>query len=186
MTGPTGGSRHVALLRGINVGGRHKLPMQQLVRMFEAAGGSSVRSYIASGNVLFDAREPAAARIARAVAAAIAERFGFEAPVVLRSAGELQAVVRANPFVAAGDEPGALHVLFLVDRPAAAQAAALDPARSPPDRFELHGRELFLHCPNGVARTKLTNDYFDRQLGTIGTMRNWRTVAKLAELCRHR
>jgi uncharacterized protein (DUF1697 family) len=114
----------------------------------------------------------------------IDEEVGLRVPVVLRSADELAAVVAKNPFVRAGADEDQLHVMFLAAKPTAAQARALDPARSPGDEFALVGRDLYLKLPNGVARTKLTNAYFDKALGTVGTARNWRTVLKLVELSR--
>jgi uncharacterized protein (DUF1697 family) len=174
--------RHVALLRGINVGGKNKLPMKQLVALFETAGCSDVRSYIQSGNVVFTADAALARRIASHIAAAIHDRHGLTVPVVMRSAEELQAVASGNPFLGAGVDPKQLHVGFLAEEPSRSAIAALDPDRSPPDRFELRGRELYLHCPNGMARTKLTNAYFDAKLATTSTMRNWRTVLKVREM----
>ncbi|MBI2893746.1 MAG: DUF1697 domain-containing protein [Deltaproteobacteria bacterium] len=207
---------HVALLRGINVGGKHLVPMKSLAAMFEHAGCSDVVTYIQSGNVVFRAKDAAVRRLAGAIRGAIEERFGLRVPVVLRSAAELREVARQNvfeiprparapslhvpkaakdvpvglsvvgigtPFLAAGAAPGELHVAFLADLPAAAAVAALDPKRSPPDELVVRGREVYLRLPNGVARTKLTNAYLDSKLGTTCTMRSWKTVLKLAELC---
>ena len=84
--------------------------------------------------------------------------------------------------MAAGAETDKLHVVFLADLPDGAHVEALDPNRSPSDEFAVLGREIYLHCPNGLARTKLTNNYFDSRLSTTSTMRNWRTVLKLLEL----
>jgi len=173
---------YVALLRGINLGGKNKLPMKDLVLMFDGAGCSDVQTYIQSGNVVFCATEAGASRVPTLVAKAIADRLGFKAPVVLRTARELQAVARGNPFLKAGADPDTLHVVFLADRPPPAKVAALDPARSPPDEFQVRGREIYLRCPNGLGRTKLSNAYFDSKLGTISTVRNWRTVLTLAEM----
>lgn len=173
---------YVALLRGINVGGRNLLPMAELVELFTAEGCAQVRTYIQSGNVLFRASRPLAARLPGRIAAAVAERKGFAVPVVLRTARELQAVLAGNPFVVRGAAAEALHVLFLAGRPAPARVATLDQGRSPPDEFAVRGREVYLCLPKGVARTKLTNAYFDTRLGTTSTMRNWQTVARLAEL----
>jgi uncharacterized protein (DUF1697 family) len=103
-------------------------------------------------------------------------------PVVLRSAAELRAVVRGNPFLEAGADPATLHVAFLADRPTAAAAASLDPARSPPDAFAVRGREVYLHLPNGGARSKLTTAWLDARLDTVSTVRNWRTVERLLAL----
>ncbi|MFN7134888.1 MAG: DUF1697 domain-containing protein, partial [Myxococcales bacterium] len=90
--------------------------------------------------------------------------------------------VSTNPFVAAGAAEDSLHVVFLADAPSPTKLATLDPARSPPDRFEVRGRDIYLHCPNGFARTKLTNAWFDARLGTVSTVRNWKTVQKLLTL----
>lgn len=169
----------IALLRGINVGGRNKLPMKELVILFEAAGCQAVRSYIQSGNVVFDPGASSASSVAVRVADDIEARFGFRSPVVVRYAHELAAVVTANPFLAAGAEAAALHVAFLAHEASPEAVSSLDPDRSPGDQFAVQGREIYLHCPNGLARTKLTNAYFDRQLATISTVRNWRTVSKL-------
>ena len=102
-------------------------------------------------------------------------------PVVTRSAVELRRAVEGNPFLAAGADVATLHVGFLASEPKAEPVAALDPARSPPDRFEVRGREIFLCLPDGVARSKLTNAYFDSKLATTSTFRNWRTVLTLLE-----
>jgi uncharacterized protein (DUF1697 family) len=167
---------NVALLRGINVGGRNLLPMKELAALVADAGGRNVRTYIQSGNVLFDAGAAVAARMAAIVRKAIAKEFGFDVPIVLRTAEELARVVKSNPFP---KETEALHVAFLADRPA---VEALDPTRSPGDRFVVRGREVYLHLPNGVARTKLSSAYLDSKLATVCTIRNWKTVLKLLEL----
>ena len=173
---------YIALLRAINVGGTKKLLMAELRAMFEAAGCADVRTYIQSGNVVFRAEPVLAARIPELIEAEIAETKGFQVPVVTRTAAELDAVVSGNPFLAAGAEPTKLHVGFLAEAPSATRIANLDPDRSPPDAFEVRGREVYLHFPNGTARSKLTVDYFDRTLGTTITIRNWRTVGKLLDL----
>jgi uncharacterized protein (DUF1697 family) len=173
---------HVALLRGINVGGKNLLPMKELVRLFEKMGCVDVVTYIQSGNVLFSNPAAALDGFAGEMAAAIEKRFGLRVPLVLRSAQEIATVLAKNPFLTRSTDPKALHVAFLAAKPAAANAARLDPKRSPGDAFELRGRDLYLHLPNGVAKTKLTNDYFDRTLATVATVRNWNTVGKLVEM----
>jgi uncharacterized protein (DUF1697 family) len=180
----TGGkaSTHVALLRGINVGGKNRLPMAELVAMFERAGCSDVRTYIQSGNVVFSAPAPVAAQVGTKVSAAIEKQLGLRVPLVLRTAAELRAVAAKNPFLGAGEDTARLHVAFLSALPTAAAGAALDPKRSPPDRFALARRDLYLCCPNGMGRTRFTSDYLDRTLGTVSTVRNWNTVLALCEL----
>jgi uncharacterized protein (DUF1697 family) len=176
------GDLYVALMRGVNLAGKNKLPMKDLAAMFAEAGCTDVVTYIQSGNVVFRATEACAARLPAAISKAIADRLGFRAPVVMRTAGELRGVARGNPFLRAGAEPESLHVVFLADRPSPARVATLNPERSPSDEFEVVGREIYLRCPNGVGRSKLTNEYFDSKLATTSTMRNWRTVVKLVEM----
>ena len=173
---------HIALLRAINVGGTKKLLMAELRAMFEAAGCADVRTYIQSGNVVFRAEPELAERIPKLIEAEITAAKGFQVPVVTRTAAELDAVVRGNPFLQAGADPVHLHVGFLAEQPGAPQVADLDPNRSPSDAFDVRGREVYLHFPNGTARSKLTVDYFDRTLGTTITIRNWRTVGKLHDM----
>ena len=173
--------RHVALLRGVNVGGKNLLPMAELSRLFVDQGCDDVRTYIQSGNVLFRADAPTRARLAESLPAAIRRRFGLDVPVILRSRAEFEGAVAANPFVAAGADPATLYVGFLGMHPTAAKVSTLDAGRSPPDAFRVIGREIHLRLPDGIAKTKLTNAYFDRVLATTSTFRGWRTVL---ELCR--
>jgi uncharacterized protein (DUF1697 family) len=179
---PTSVPTWVALLRGINVGGKNLLPMTDLAGLFEEAGCAGVRTYIQSGNVLFTASRARAEKLPGLIASGIADRFGYQVPVLLRTAADLGETIRQNPFLEAGASENWLHVLFLADQPDAGRAAALDPLRSPPDAYAVRGREIYLRLPNGGAKTKLTNAYFDSRLATISTVRNWRTVLKLFEL----
>lgn len=170
---------HVALLRGINLGGKNKLAMRDLVGLFAAAGCTDVQTYIQSGNVVFRATEAVAATLAGTIRAAIEREHGLKVPVVLRAAEELGRVAQVNPFLGRDGDTEALHVMFLDGAPSAAAIASLDSRRSPPDEFVVVGREVYLRCPNGLGRSKLGNDYFDRKLATISTVRNWRTVLRL-------
>ncbi len=173
---------YVALLRGINVGGKNKLPMKDLCAMFAAAGCADVRNYIQSGNIVFKAKPALATKVPGLIAASIARRFGLEVPVVLRSADEMREVSVRNPFLDACENLGWLAVGFLADPPDPKRLASLDPHCSPPDAFVVHGREIYLRCPNGLGLTKLNTNYFDSKLATVSTFRNWRTVLTLVEM----
>ena len=173
-------STHVALLRGVNVGGKNCVPMKDLAEIFAKAGCGDVRTYIQSGNVVFRATPAIAEGVPSRITAQIAKRFACQVPVVLRTAEQFAVAVRSNPFREVPQE--ALYVYFLAGVPDAARAAQLDPGRSKPDAFIVHGREIYLHLPNGMGRSKLTNAYFDSKLATTSTARNWRTVLKLLEL----
>ena len=180
-TATTGEQRYVALLRGVNVGGRNKLPMADLRDIFAEAGCAAVQTYIQSGNVVFEATQDLAERVPEIVTLVIRRRFDIETAVIVRSREELRQVADSNPFDTSGD-PRLLHVAFLQDAPGAEAVARLDPERSPPDAFAVRGRNVYLHYPNGVARSKLTNEYLAAQLQTVSTTRNWRTVLTLLEM----
>jgi len=176
------GEPYVALLRGVNVGGKNRLPMSSLVDLFTTVGCRSVETYIQSGNIVFQATERVARAVPEAVSDGIAKRLGFRIPVVMRSATELQSAAKLNPFLRAGVDVATLHIAFLKERPTPARLASLDLRRSPPDELIALGRELYLRLPNGGARSKFTNAYLDAKLVTTSTVRNWRTVLKLVEM----
>jgi uncharacterized protein (DUF1697 family) len=173
---------HVALLRGVNLGGKNRMPMVDLAQLFVENGCADVRTYIQSGNVLFRVSEAKAEKLPGLIAKRITEVFGYRVPVVLRTAGQLADIIDNNPFLKAGAPEEMLHVFFLSSRPESCNIACLDPLRSPPDAFFVREREIYVQLPNGVAETRLTNAYFDSRLATICTGRNWRTVLKLREL----
>ena len=174
---------YVALLRAVNVGGRNSLSMPKLREVLAGKGLDDVSTVLQSGNVLFTSSKSEAS-VTKLVRETIADEFGLEGAVVVRSAAELTAVAKQNPFVKRGEErdPKSLHVAFLEKAPAKAAVRKVDPDRSPPDAFDVRGREVYLSYPNGSGRTKLTLSYLERVLGVQGTARNWRTVQRLAEL----
>ena len=174
-----GEARRVALLRGVNVGGKNKVPMRALCEVFAAAGCTEVASYIQSGNVVFRSGL-SDGELQEQLAAAIADQFGFAVPVVVRTAGEMEAALRANPFTEVAEERVA--VMFLRERPTVEAVARLEADRFLPERFAVVGGEIFLDMPNGAGRSKLTTAYFDSRLKTVGTVRNLRTIRTLAEM----
>jgi uncharacterized protein (DUF1697 family) len=173
--------RYVALLRGINLGARNKLAMSDLRALVEAVGGKDVQTYVQSGNVVFETGA-APATLERELPEAIRRAHRLDVPVLVRSAAELGAIVKQNPFVKGGADEKSLHVTFLDKKPKQAVVKALDPASSPPDELRVVGREVYLHCPNGYGRSKLSNAFFEKRLDVVATTRNWRTVTTLAEL----
>ncbi|HLT38518.1 MAG TPA: DUF1697 domain-containing protein [Enhygromyxa sp.] len=174
-------SMTLALMRGINVGKANRLAMADLAAAFAELGCTDVVTRGNTGNVLFRAPATVLRRLPKRVQALLLERHGVKSPVILRSQAELAAICRQNPFVAEGCDPGTLHVTFLAAEPERARVAALAPERSLPDRFAVIDREVYLHCPNGLARTKLSNLWFDRELATISTVRTWNVVSQLHE-----
>jgi uncharacterized protein (DUF1697 family) len=170
--------RWVALLRAVNLGARNKVPMAELRTLLEEAGYKGARTYIASGNVLFDSARGRAA-VARELERLVAGSFGLETTAIMRTPDELAAVVAGHPF---GADTSHSHVAFLAAEPkpdAAERFAAVDPT---PDRAVLAGMDVYLQYPAGVQGSRLSAARLERLLEVRATHRNWRTVAKLAEL----
>jgi uncharacterized protein (DUF1697 family) len=173
--------RYVALLRGINLGARNKVAMADLRELVERLPGDDVTTYVQSGNVVFESKV-AAGGLGATIEKEIKSELGLEVRVLVRKPAELEALVAKNPFVKQANDQKQLHVTFLAERPAAAKVKQLDPRHSEPDEFRVAGREVYLYCPNGYGRSKLSNAYFEKKLGVAATTRNWRTVTALAEL----
>lgn len=167
-------ARSVGLLRAVNVGGR-KLAMADLRRITEAAGGRDVETYLQSGNVVF----AGGAGVSQALERAIADEFGLDVAVLVRSAKALAGVVAAKPF---GAEGAAVSVTFLSAAPARALVSAIDPAAYGADEFVVHGKEIYIHTPDGYGRSKLVNAFWERKLKVAATTRNWNTVLALTEM----
>ena len=177
-----GAGAHVALLRGINLGSRAKVRMDDLRRLFVDLGAVDPTTYLQTGNVVFRAGDGGEPPPAEAIERRIARDLGLEITVLLRTAGEFAAVVASNPFPAAGADPKRLHVTFLAARPAGDRAGAVEGARDDVDELALVGREVYLHCPNGYGRTQFSNAWLERRLAVRATTRTWGTVTKLGAL----
>jgi uncharacterized protein (DUF1697 family) len=184
---------HVALLRGINVGGKNKVPMAELRDVVTSLGHTGVTTYIQSGNVLFTTSEDDTAKLAAALEAAIAEAFGVRSPVVVLSREDLARVLDTNPHPEEPN-PKLVHVVFLnaepppdvLDRLKAAQSAAA--AKGSADTVTAIGPALFLHTPDGFGTSELAQVVLrilsvPTKTGITATARNWSTATKLLALC---
>lgn len=170
--------RWVALLRAVNLGARNKVPMAELRALLEEAGYGNVRTYIASGNVLLDGSQRAAA-VAHDLEQIVADAFGVTTTAILRKPAELSAVVTGHPF---GRDTSRSHVVFLAKRPAAETAERLTSADHSPDRAVLAGKDVYVQYAAGVQGARLSATRLERLLGVPATHRNWRTVTALALL----
>jgi uncharacterized protein (DUF1697 family) len=169
---------YVALLRGINVGGRTKVAMPGLKSAFEACGADHVTTYIQSGNLVFTHAERSEPKLDKALTKVIADYAGFDIPVMLRTAAQMKAVVAKNPYPAASGTT--LHVLFFTADVDQAALAKIDLAPFAPEEATAVGRELYLFLPNGMGKAKLPLALAKLKVPT--TARNWNTVTKLAEM----
>jgi uncharacterized protein (DUF1697 family) len=173
----------VALLRGINIGGHHKIRMDALRDLCESLGWRDVRTHIQSGNVVFKTQARDLARLAGRLEGAIEQRFGFRPAVMLRSAGELRSVVARNPFGGRQGVDGAkLAVTFLSSAPGADARDCVARMKTDPEEVRLDGREMYVHFPNGQGRANLTFGAIEKALKVAGTIRNWNTVTKLVAM----
>lgn len=180
-------SRYLALLRGINVGGRNKVTMTDLRDLAAALGHTQVATYIQSGNLLFTSTSDDAIRVADELEAAILARLGVRSPVVVLSGGDLAQVIAGNPFP---DETSSscLHAIFrreaigADDIAAVASAVARVRAAGSSDDAAVVGRTLFLRTPGGLGRSELAAALARSRVQTAGTARNWATVTKLMRL----
>jgi uncharacterized protein (DUF1697 family) len=177
-----GGRRktYVALVRGINVGGRKRVSMPDLRALVASLGAEDVATYVQSGNVIFKSAD-SSGKLIEFIEKRIRRDLGLSVTVLLRTRPQLAKVLAGNPFAGGGRELTKLHVTFLADKPDRARIRELDPERAEPDEFRVVGQEIYLYCPAGYGRSKLTNAYFEKQLGVVATTRNWKTVTKLAE-----
>jgi uncharacterized protein (DUF1697 family) len=173
----------IALFRGINVGGKGRLPMKELVPVLEGVGLREIRTYIQSGNVVF--RGPATDRghLARTIGAAVRKSHGFEPAVLLINPGRLEKALQANPFPEGEAAGSTLHLGFLASVPPRPDLPGLERLRAPGERFLLKGDVFYLHAPDGIGRSKLANGA-ERLLGVPMTSRNWNTLSKLREMTR--
>jgi uncharacterized protein (DUF1697 family) len=175
-------TRFIALLRGINVGGNNPVPMAGLREVCQAHGWGGVRTYIQSGNVLFEAGGPPDILEAE-LELGIRRRFGLAIPVLVRSAADWEGYVRGNPFpVQARAEPNRVMLGISKHPPDAGAVDALRERATAGEGVERAGDVLWFHFPAGPARSRLTPAVLDRLAGSPVTLRNWRTVLKLAEL----
>ncbi|GAA3179480.1 DUF1697 domain-containing protein [Blastococcus jejuensis] len=174
-------TRYVVLLRGINLGKARQVAMPRLREVLTGRGHEAVRTHLRSGNVLLDSPLDEGA-LAADVRAVIEQEFGFEVPVVVRTAAEVAAVVAGDPFESLATDPARYLVTFLQEPPPPDKVDALPTADG--GDYLVRGRELYLWLPDGIQNTPLAAWKWDRLLGIPGTARNWNTVTKLAELAR--
>lgn len=169
---------YIALLRGINVGGHHSLPMKDLKIALEKSGCIDVCTYIQSGNVVFRSPLTDGVRFTQQLTAALSRSHGFEPRVLLLTRSEIERAAAANPFAEADANPTSVHLFFLAERPKTPNLASCEAVKAKTERFELKGKILYLHTPDGFGNSKLATRA-ERLLGVDATARNWRTVTTL-------
>ena len=178
----TEGYTWIALFRGINVGGKRIVPMQELRQLFTDCGLQEARSYIQSGNVVFRAASQDRGRLTADIARAVAARFGFEPTVLLLEIDALAAAIASNPFKRAESSPQSLHLYFFTERPTNPDIQGLNQWKSGKEAFVLADRVLYLHAPDGIGRSKLAAR-IEKLVGDA-TARNWRSAIKILAIAK--
>jgi uncharacterized protein (DUF1697 family) len=175
-------ARHIALLRGINVGGHKKVPMADLRAALADAGFEDVKTYVQSGNVALTAKERSPAKVGRKVEQAIEDAFGFDVAVVVRSREEIAALVEDDPLGDVATNPTYRVVVFLAEKLDPKRVADVDPAAFAPEAFALRDYETVMWAQDGQRDSKLVKTLSEKRTGVVGTARNWKTVLKLLDL----
>jgi uncharacterized protein (DUF1697 family) len=173
----------ISLLRGVNVGGHHKIKMDALRALYESLELQQPQTYVQSGNVVFRTKERNLVGLAQRIEDGIERSVGFRPAVILRTLPEWRDVIARNPFgKRSGIEPSKLLVSFLAAEPAKDALAKVLEIETKPEELHASGRELYIYFPDGMGRSKLPWASLDKVLGSPGTGRNWNTVKKLLEI----
>lgn len=171
---------HIALVRGINVGGRNRIAMADLRELAESLGFDRVQTVLQSGNLIFDSGRRTGPALEQKLEAETANQFNVSVDYVVRTAHDLQKLIDRNPFPDEAErEPSRFVVVALKDAPNPKNVRSLEAAIQGPERVRAVGKQLYIVYPKGQGRSKLTNAVIERTLGLRGTARNWNTMLKL-------
>ena len=170
----------VSLFRGINVGGNKPVRMDALKELHEALGLHGVATYIQSGNVVFTSDDADPAQLAKQIEERFAQKFGFQASVVVRTAAQFSDIIANNPFQnQPAKESNRVVVMFLASHAVSTAQEDILKTYAGPEELHIIGQEAYIYYPDGMGRSKLTNTFLEKKLKTRGTARNWNTVLRL-------
>ena len=176
-------NHYISLLRGINVRGQRRIRMEELRALYESLNFNNVRTYLQSGNVIFDSHKSSISGLTNTIETAIEQTFGFSVTTLIRTKKEFYNLIESNPFLdECNGDITKLHVTFLSDTPSSSSVIEIKEVDYGSDQLFISGKEIHLYCPNGYGRTKLSNNFFERKLGMSATTRNWKTVTTLFDL----
>lgn len=179
-------AKYLALLRGINVGGKRKILMADLRALLEANGLNNPKTYIQSGNVIFESKRKLNPKTVEAkIKKAILDQYGFEVPTLVRTEQEWKNTWENNPYAKTGTgdiDIKRLHLTFLADLPTSDAIEQLKEFQYPPDKYERMEKDVYICCEGSYRDCKYTNTFFEKKLKVSATTRNWKTVTKLMEM----
>ena len=169
---------YIAILRGINVGGHKKLPMEALRSLMEAPHFTAVRTYIQSGNIVFRSELQDNSKITALISDNIFNEFNYEVPVIVKTLAQWEQAIVKNPYK--GKPIKQVLFTFLKEKP----NKHIDLSGYGDTQATLQEDVVHLYCPNGYGKTKLNTNFFEKELGILATTRNWNTVEKLLQLAK--
>lgn len=173
--------KYIAILRGINVGGHRKILMVDLKVLLKKIGLKKCITYIQSGNVIFLSDKPAET-LEKQIQQAIFKKYGFEVPVMVRTANEIEIVFNSNPFLSKESDSKKLYVAFLAENPIQENIENFNAIQFEDANYSLKGQHLYICYETKSSNSKLTNNLIENKLKVTATSRNWKTVTKLFEL----
>ena len=176
---------YISMLRGINVGGQRKIKMEDLISLYESLGFKYVKTYVQSGNVIFASPQEDPRELSKSIEAKIKQGFNFDVAVLLRTMAELHRIINDNPFLEEkGMETDKLYLTFLSGAPTGLGVGKVNEKNGGSDKFIVSNREIYLYLPHFYAKTKFSNDFFERKLCVAATTRNWKTVNALLDIAK--
>jgi uncharacterized protein (DUF1697 family) len=175
---------YISILRGINVSGHKMIKMDALRKMYEELGFKNVKTYIQSGNVVFQYKKAKPEDLEKKIAKQIRTDFSFEVPVMVKEVNEIEDVIKNSPFVKRKEDVTKLHVTFLSGEPEAVHINKIKEGNYGVDEYILKGNAIYLFCPGGYGNTKLNNNFFENKLKVVATTRNWKTVNELVNIAK--
>jgi uncharacterized protein (DUF1697 family) len=174
---------YIAILRGINVGGKRMIKMDALKQLFASLGFSNIDTYIQSGNVFFQCKKTSEEKLAATIAKEIEKVFAFDVPTIVKNTDELKQIVVNNPFTKDKKKLAEhFHVTFLATAPAKENIDSITKLDFGDDAFVILHKAAYLYCPNSYSNSKLTNGFFENKLKVIATTRNWKTCNELVNI----
>lgn len=174
---------YISILRGINVSGHKLIKMDALRKSYEKLGFRNVTTYVQSGNVIFTERKTEPDKLEQKISRQIKKDFGFEVPVIVLTVDKLNQIIDNNPFLKAADtDPIFLHVTFLSSKPNHYDRKTIEDRKQNGEEIHFSDSAVYLYCPHGYGRSKLSNNFLETKLKVRATTRNWKTTNELLKL----
>lgn len=174
---------YISILRGINVSGQKSIRMKSLQEMYENLGVQDVKTYVQSGNVVFRSPDPKPEKLEDKISRLIEKEFGFNVPVMVMSMDQLKKIIANNPLSKdPRKDPSFLHITFLASEPQHIKMDIIESKKSNGEEIVISGKAIYLYCPNGYGKTKLSNNFLETTLQVTATTRNWKTSRQLLSM----